>query len=165
MSYTNVNKDTINTPVHRWNYSQVQFWLTENRMANFIDKFEENNVDGRCLLELTDRILEDVFLIKSKDERLKILSAKNRLAKGIFSIDDKTEKIILYKEKQHTLNRKHSNEDNKLTVPKVNTNFNVREQHTLNRKYSNEDNKLTVPKLNTNFNVREIIFNNKKEYY
>jgi len=44
MSYTNANKDTISIvkqiPVHRWNYSQVQLWLTENRMTAFIDKFE-----------------------------------------------------------------------------------------------------------------------------
>jgi len=79
------NKETINSvaqiPVHRWNFKQVKIWLTENRLTAFIDVFEENNVDGKYLLDLTDRVLEDEFLIESYDDRLKILLAKNGLQK------------------------------------------------------------------------------------
>eukprot|EP00833_Pecoramyces_ruminatium_P001863 jgi/Orpsp1_1/1175895/evm.model.c7180000055631.1 len=129
---THVRKDSINhvsqIPVHRWNVDQVRIWLTENRLTPFVSIFEDKNVDGKFLLQLTHSILKDDFMISSYDDRNKILSALNRLSKGIFSIDEKAEKYILYKEKhansQHTLSRRHSTENNKITVPKLNTNFN-----------------------------------------
>lgn len=143
---THIRKDSINhvsqIPVHRWNVDQVKIWLTENRLTNYTNVFEKNKVDGRVLLQLSHEILKDDFLIVSYDERAKILSALNRLAKGIFSIDEKAEKYILYKEKhsQHTLTRRHSTENNKINVPRLNTNF---KNLTLNRNMS--DNAL-VPK-------------------
>jgi len=155
---TQVRKDSINhvsqVPVHRWNIDQVRIWLIENRLTAFIDVFEENNVDGKFLLQLTHSILKEEFLINSFDDRAKILSALNRLSKGIFSIDEKAEKYILYKEKhanqQHTLSRRHSSENNNLSVPKLNTNFN---NLSLNRNKSENNLKpaqtsATTPKQN-----------------
>ncbi|OUM65910.1 hypothetical protein PIROE2DRAFT_59697 [Piromyces sp. E2] len=121
---THVRKDSINhvsnISVHHWNTDQVRIWLSENRLTAFVDIFEKNKVDGKYLLQLTHSILKDEFLISSYDDRIKILSALNRLSKGIFSIDEKAEKYILYQKKhanqQHTLSRRHSTENNNLSI-------------------------------------------------
>ncbi|ORY48757.1 hypothetical protein LY90DRAFT_5992 [Neocallimastix californiae] len=128
---THIRKDSINQvsqiPVHRWNVEQVTIWLTENRLTQFIELFEDNRVDGKSLLLLSHSILKDQFLVSSYDDRAKILSALNRLSKGIFSIDEQAEKYILYKEKhsnsQHTLGRRHSTENNKITNLSLNRNY------------------------------------------
>ena len=66
-----------------WSVNDVGQWLLEQGLGKFIEVFEENAIDGECLLQLDNTMLKDDLGISQLGYRTRITSRVNSLRQSV----------------------------------------------------------------------------------
>jgi len=66
-----------------WSVDDVCYWLTQEGLGRFIEVFQDNAVDGECLLTLDNNLLKTDLGIIALGHRSRILKRVNELKKHV----------------------------------------------------------------------------------
>ncbi|CAF4670791.1 unnamed protein product, partial [Rotaria magnacalcarata] len=54
-----------------WNYQDVSYWLMENGFEKFVNKFQEEEIDGLSLLNLSSSSIDELLSINTAADIVK----------------------------------------------------------------------------------------------